>query len=136
MTNFLNKYVAGISRLEEERQKLREKFNAELGSPTFFVPFLNDPRFGVGWFKRSDCFEGYTKYANGYDPVTRIVVPFDFVRTLASQLPEWAELIQFLTNLLERCEHGGINENTEDRDWHWIYVTGRELLRKAQNGGS
>lgn len=39
----------------------------------------------------------------------------------------------FLTNLIERCEHGDINEECEDEDWRAIYIEAKQMLAQLKD---
>lgn len=86
----LGKIAKAIASQAKKAKLERKKFNDHLGEPEVFLPDKEDKRFGLGLFKEKKIggVSSYRRYANGYDPNSRIFYSKEFITTLYSILKE------------------------------------------------
>lgn len=88
--SWLSSFSKGLKSISDDRAVKHAEFNKKLSvkDPVLFVPDVEDPRFGVGWFRADKGFVGYRRYANGYDPNSRMVMEDDFLNALIPHMPK------------------------------------------------
>lgn len=78
----LTDYSEVIRRSGERHDEQRAELNAKLGEPAVFIPDLDDPRFGIGFWKAQGGVISYRRYVTGYDPFSRTEYDDQFIDTL------------------------------------------------------
>jgi hypothetical protein len=75
-----------IAQSAAAREEQRKEFNRNLGEPARFVPQEDDSRFGIGYWRAENGTGvfSYRRYANGYDPYSRVEYPADLIDMLVN----------------------------------------------------
>jgi hypothetical protein len=75
-------YSKVIDAIGERRRQEQVELNTKVGEPSIFVPDPDDSRFGTGYWKAKGGVISYRKYANGYDPLSRMEYTNEFIELL------------------------------------------------------
>lgn len=79
----LNNFWDGLNEASKQKANEREEFNRRLGEPAVFLPYdPEDQRFGIGLWKADKGVVAYAKFANGFDPYSRIEYTNELIETL------------------------------------------------------
>lgn len=82
MSNFLSDFSKALDEQTAREVAERKEFNLRLGEPAVFAPANDDPRFGIGYWKANGGVIAFRKYANGYDPYSRMEYSTELIAIL------------------------------------------------------